>query len=296
MSQSNKREFSVEVDGQELKLVVVRPDGRTQDKGQLVYNAAFKENVQSGAIVRAAINDVMREQKLWNDEKQKEYDKNVKVLIEGELKLKKGGIRAKEARQIALDMRTARIVLQLLNTDRNSLDSKSAEALAENARYNFYVSACCRYADSGKAYFKDLDDYRDRPGDDAVALAAAQAFGNLYFGLDDQFEAKLPENKFLAAYKFCDDKLRLIDAQGRLIDVQGRLIDEQGRLIDDQGRLVDVDGNLLTEDGEYDVEFSPFLDDDDKPIDLEAKPTPVADEQVALSHPRLLVTDESADS
>ena len=78
-------------------------------------------------------------------------------------------------------------------------------------------------------------------------------------------------------YKFVDDKLRLINKDGKLVDEQGRLIDENGRFINEKGEFVDKDGNLVNSEGDYVVEFTPFLDDDGKPVVLEEKQKEVKD-------------------
>jgi len=124
------------------------------------------------------------------------------------------------------------------------------------------------YNDTKEPYFKSYEDYNNR-STDSVAILAAQNLANMLYGLDDNYEEKLPENKFLKQYKFIDSKLRLINKDGKLVDEKGRLINENGRFINEQGQLIDKDGNLVDQDGDYIVEFSPFLDDSGKPIVIE---------------------------
>jgi hypothetical protein len=86
---------------------------------------------------------------------------------------------------------------------------------------------------------------------------------------ENDYEEKLPENKFLKQYKFVDDKLRLVNKEGKLVDEKGRLIDNNGRFINETGQFVDKNGNLVDDKGDYVVEFSPFLDDNGKPVVIE---------------------------
>ncbi len=262
----NKKTFDVDIDGKAVKLAVKRPDHRTQQAAQLVYNRAFREAVKpsdgkSGSIVRASLESVLRDQKLWDDAKQAQFTKLNQALLEGERKLAKGGIKASEAREVAIQMRRDRWDLRQLLTERNSLDLHTAEAQAENARFNYIVSACTVYPDTGKPFWKSEDDYLAGSSDD-VALKAASAMGNLVYNLDEKFEEKLPENSFLLKYGFANKDLHLVDKAGRLVDAQGRRVDEKGRLVNDKGELVDAEGNFLTEDGDYKFEFEPFLDED----------------------------------
>jgi hypothetical protein len=124
------------------------------------------------------------------------------------------------------------------------------------------------YKDTNEQYFKSLEEYLNS-ADNPVAMLGAQTLATMVYGLDNNFEKTLPENKFLQKYKFVDEKLRLIDKQGRLTDAEGRLIDEKGRYIDEQGNYVDKFGNKVDKDGEYLIDAEPFLDEDGKPIILE---------------------------
>jgi hypothetical protein len=262
----NKKLVEVEVEGQKVNLAVLRPNHRVQQKSQQIHNKAFREAVESGAIVRARIEAVMREQKLWDDAKQANYEQVMGSLLDAEKKLAKGGIKLKEARDVAVQMRRDRVQLRFLSSDRNQLDQNTAEAQAENARFNFLVSACTVFADTGKSYYQDFDDYQARESDPVAALAA-NALGKMIYGLEDNFEHKLPENKFLVQYGFADEKLHLIDPKTKhLVDDRGRAVDDKGRLVNDKGELVDAEGNLLTEEGDYKFEFTPFLDEEDKPV------------------------------
>lgn len=257
-----------EVDG--AQYAVVKPTGQQSQQAQLVYNRTFRQAVKpedgkGGAIVRPALESVLREQKLWDDTRQAEYDGIQKRLAEGERRLKKGGFKLSEARELAAQMRRDREGLRRLLADRNALDLTTAEAQAENARFEFLVSACTVDGKHGKPVWKSVDDYQ-AAADTPLAQKAAQQMANLVYGLDDDWDKKLPENEFLVKYGFMDAKLRWVNADGHLTDSQGRLIDEQGRYVDADGNFVDIDGNPLTAEGEYKVEFSPFVDDSGAPV------------------------------
>ena len=151
---------------------------------------------------------------------------------------------------------------------KTNLDSHTAEGQADNARFNYLVSACVVYKDSKKKYFKDYEDYLNRSSE-LVAIYGAQKLASMMYGLDSDFEKKLPENKFLIKYKLVNDNLEFVDSQGRLVDAEGRLIDANGRFINEAGEFVDKDGNLVDQEGEYLIEFSPFLDENGNPINVE---------------------------
>jgi hypothetical protein len=261
-------DFKVKVNEEEKTFTVRSPSLNDQREAQKVYNQAFTDAIKSKSVVRAKMDDLLEEQGLWNDEKQKEYTDLQKELLEGERKLAKGGFALSEAKKMALRMREVRNKIRELISVRTSLDNHSAEGQADNARFNYLVSVCVVYKDSENKYFASLEDYMGRI-DDPVALAGAQKLANMIYGLDNNFEKNLPENKFLRKYKFVNDKLRFIDKQGRTVDSEGRLVDETGRYINDAGEFIDKEGNRVDAEGEYVVDAQPFLDDEGNPVVLD---------------------------
>jgi hypothetical protein len=175
-------------------------------------------------------------------------------------------------------MKKDREEIRSLISVRTSLDNHSAEGQADNARFNYLVSVCLVYNNHEKQpYFQSMEDYLNRSNEE-VAIVGAQHLASMLYGLDNDYELNLPENKFLKKYKFIDDKLRYINKEGKLTDYEGRLVDENGRYVDSEGNFVDKFGNRVDKDGEYVVDTQPFLDDDGTPIvldeDKKDEPTP----------------------
>jgi hypothetical protein len=263
-----KRNFTAEVDGKEVSLLIRSPSIQDQREAGKVYNQAFSDAIKSKAIVRAKIDEILKEQGLWDDQKQSKLDTLQAQILERERGLAKGGISLSTARTTALEMKKLREEIRDLISVKTTLDNNTAEGQADNARFNYLVSACTVYQDNNKPYFSNMEDYLAKSIDD-VGLKAAQTLANMIYGLDNNYESNLPENKFLKQYKFIDDKLRLINNEGKLIDKDGRLIDEHGRYVDDGGNFVDKYGYRVDEAGKYVIESQPFLDDNGKPIILE---------------------------
>lgn len=259
------RTFTVDIDNKKIELMIKSPSLDDQREASKAYNNVFSEALKAKAVVRAKLDDLLLEQGLWDDAKQNRFNSLQSQILDGEKKLAKGGISLHEAKTVALEMKKTRDDLRDLISVKTSLDTHTAEGQADNARFNYLVSACTVYKDNNRRYFNSYEEYLSK-STDPVAIAAAQNLASMLYGLDSDYEDKLPENKFLKQYKFVDDKLRLIDKQGRLVDRDGRLIDENGRFINEKGEFVDKNGNLVDADGEYIVDFTPFLDDDGKPI------------------------------
>ena len=266
MNNMDTKSFKVELDGEEKEFVIRTPSLQDQREAQKVYNQAFTDAIKSKAVVRARLDDLLKEQGLWDDEKQVRFDTLQKEISESEARLAKGGFSLKDARNVAIHIKELRAEMRDLISVRTSLDNHSAEGQADNQRFNYLVSACVVYKeDNNKKYFNNMEDYLNRASD-PVALLGAQQLANMMYGLDNDYETNLPENKFLKKYKFVDDKLRYVNKEGHLTDRDGRLIDEEGRFVDNSGNFVDKYGNTVDSEGEYVAEFEPFLDDDGKPV------------------------------
>jgi|TARA_B100001094_G_scaffold311362_1_gene346928 hypothetical protein len=263
--------FTINVDDKDKEFLIQTPSLEQQREAQKVYNQAFTDAIKSKSVVRAKLDDLLKDQGLWDDEKQAQFDTLQREISDGEKRLAKGGFGLKEARTLAVKMRQLRDDMRDLISVRTSLDNHSAEGQADNARFNYLVSVCVVYNDSKQPYFSSMEDYLNR-STDPVGLLGAQNLANMMYGLDNDYERNLPENKFLQKYKFIDNDLRYVDKQGRLIDADGRLINEEGRYINDDGKFVDKFGNLIDDEGDYVVESEPFLDDEGNPVILDETP------------------------
>jgi len=268
----NTYDFTVQIDGKDTEFTVVSPSNVHYTEAQKVYNNAFSDAIKSKAIVRAKMDDVLKDQGLWDDAKQAEYTRLAAEINQYERTLKKGGIKLSDAKDLALKMRENREKLKELVSVRTTLDNQSAEGQADNAKFNYLVSACVVYKNNKQPYYKNLEEYLNAPATE-VSVLGAKYLANMIYGLEDDFEKKLPENKFLTKYKFVNDDLELINKKGHRIDDEGRLINEWGRFVDEEGNYVDKDGNPISETGEYVVDEQPFLDDDGNPIVAEEEKT-----------------------
>jgi hypothetical protein len=264
------RNFTATTNDKETEFLVRTPSLQDQREASKVYNQAFSDAIKAKAIVRAKIDEILKEQGLWDDGKQNEFDRLQQQILERERILAKGGISLNKAKNAALEIKKLRSEIRELISVKTSLDNNTAEGQADNARFNYLVSACTVYKDNNQPYFKSMEDYLDQSAN-IVALKGAQTLANMLYGLDNDYEYNLPENKFLKDYKFIDDKLRLINKDGHLVDEENRLIDENGRYVDQEGNFVDKFGYRIDKDGDYVVEAQPFLDDNGNPIKIEGK-------------------------
>ena len=267
MADDNKRR-TFEVDGKKYAVRVPQID---EIRGANEIRAkAFNDALGRGDLLRDQLEGELRKRKLWNDQRENEYQTLRQEVLDGEFTLQKGGIKLSQAKGIALNMSEKRSTMVDLLSSRTDLDSNTCEGKADAARFNYLFAACLVYDETGEPYFPNkLDDYLVNQ-DDPVAIAGATHFYYLVSG-GDSIDDKLPETQFLKKFKFVDDKGRLIDKEGRLIAQDGKHIDENGNYIkwnkDGTSTKIDNQGRAVSESGDFEVKHTAFLDDDGDPID-----------------------------
>lgn len=287
----------VDNDDNEVVVVVKKPNAQDYNKSQIAYNKAFRQALDSGALLRQKLTDYMKEQGIWDEKKEKQYEDLVEEIGSMEDALKGGGIRLSEAKEIALKLKQKRESFRDLLSERNALDNNSAEGQADNARFTSLVSTCVFDTSGNNPKFADIKAY-EAQADQPWAVQAASELANMLYNVDPNYDKNLEENKFLQEFNFIDEELRLINDEGHLTDADGRLINEEGRFIayrtekgkkdkdPDQVYFVNREGEevvlVANSDGEEEwvkislKERKPFLDEEDKPIleKAEEKPKP----------------------
>ena len=263
-------------DGKKQTVAVIKPRPTHTRESQKVYNRVFRDALESGALLRQKLGSYMEEQGLWNDDKQKEYDKTLTAILDKEKTLKKGGIKLSEAKDMAIQMAEDRVALRDLISEKTMMDANTAEGQADNTRFNYLMACCIVDPDTGKPIFADedgnpsLEAYEESADNEYIADAASK-LAEMMYGLDDDYEANLPENKFLKKFNFVNEDLKLVNEEGQLVDTEGRLVNKDGRFINKDGDFIDIEGNPVSEDGEYIVDEQPFLDDDGNVLVVEEK-------------------------
>lgn len=278
-------------DGQDntVKIVVKRPSSNLMSKAQRVSAKAWTDCVRDGIMTKKELAKFMREQGIWSKDKDKEQEAITSEIVNLEKKLYVSGekgshkLTTSEAKNIAIEMRKKRAELRELIGERLALEANTAESLSDNARFDFLVANCAFYED-GELVYKTLDDYQS-DSDSEIAFAAASALAEMMYAIDKNFEANLPENKFLKEFNFVNDDLALINDNGETVDLQGRRINELGYYINDEGKRTDRDGNELDEDGNY-VPAVTYVDDSGNAVSAKpkvAKKTPRKKKQETIT-------------
>lgn len=247
----------------EEKDYVIRPANATASiEAQKVYNKAFKRAIEEGAILKKSLEDHMRRQGLWDDAKQEEYEDLLKKSADIEYKIKSGFYKkASQVRDKSIELKKIRNQLSSLLMVRNSMDSMTADGQADNERFFYLITSCVYDYETQKPVYTSLEDYHEK-SDTELAVKCATEFANFAYGLEEDYEDKLIENKLLKKLGLLNDKGQLTNKSGQRVDLDGNLLDDDGARIDKNGNRIDINNNPVIEDDVIDtLEFENDLED-----------------------------------
>lgn len=258
------------------KYLLLRPTVKQQQVANKLRSQTFNEALSNGDLLRDQLDAALRKKGEWNNDREREYQELRDEIVEYEHTLKKGGIKLSRAKELALEMADKRERMVDMLSSRTELDNNTCEGQADAARFNALFAECLVYEETREKYFPGGVDEYMAAANDAVAIKGATEFYYFLSG-SESLDDSLPETQFLKKFKFVDVKNRLIDDNGKLINRDGKHISDDGKFIkwtgdgEDDFIYVDSKGRSVTEEGEYDLEASPFLDDDGQPIVLESE-------------------------
>jgi hypothetical protein len=241
----------------------IKPANATASiEAQKVYNRAFKRAIEEGAILKKSLEDHMRRQGLWDDAKQEEYEDLIKRSADIEYKIKSGFYKkASQARDKSIELKQIRNELSSLLMVRNSMDSNTADGQADNERFFYLITVCVYDYETQRPVYTSLEDYNEK-AETELAIKCASEFANFAYGLDENYEDKLIENKVLKKLGLLNDKGELTNKHGQRVDLDGNLLDETGARIDKDGNRIDINNNPVLSDDVIDaLEFEDDLDE-----------------------------------
>ena len=253
-------ENKFEVDDKEY-FIKLTPHGIAE--GKKAHNKAFREALEDGALLRKSLMNHMREQGVWDDKKEESYKSYIKQIGELEYKLASGKMKVTEGRKLAIELAKVRGEFRELISERNSMDTNSVEGQADNARFNVLLVNSVYSYDTQKPVYASLSAYLDS-GSDPVSSALAAKFANFLYGVNEDYESTLVENKFLKRFKLVNESGHFIDKAGRLVDIEGHRVDEDGYRLDQDGKRIDLNGNPLganIEEAEFEDDFTTTEDE-----------------------------------
>ena len=79
MAKNRTKIESEDRNGDAKVLYLIDPDAKINKQAQLAYNRAFRDALQSGAILRQKLDDVLRDQEIWDDKKEARYNEIIRT-------------------------------------------------------------------------------------------------------------------------------------------------------------------------------------------------------------------------
>jgi hypothetical protein len=273
MSDNKKEQKEVRFDFEGKEYLVKSLTSKQLSEGRRVYTQAFKKAIDEGAILKKSLEDHIRKQGIWDDGKQEEYLSLIKKSADLEYKIKSGTYKtASELKQKALELKKLRLQTTSLASVRDSMDAVTAEGMADNRQFNYFVSCSVLDFLTQKPVYSSVDEYESE-ADSKLAEACAAKFASFFYGLEEDYTSTFLENKLLKKLNLLDDKGFLVDSNKRRVDEEGNLIDGEGARIDSEGNRIDINNNPIIDDDALDsLEFVDDLSGTEKPVKTAAKP------------------------
>jgi hypothetical protein len=250
----NKETFKVKVGEQEIELAVLKPLQEHFKEAQSVFNTIYWEALNPDnpkdksrkVLIRGKVDEVLRRMGVWDDDKDKELRKLDTRLLENIRKLLNGG-KLSHGYDIAIQILKDRAARVRLLSIRNEIDSNTAEAQAENAKFNKLVQLCLVYNDGdkdGQPYYDNFNDFLNRTDEEAAQKAYSILMKMIY--KTDPNQINLPEYKFLRKHGFMDKDGRLLSKDKKyFVNFEGKRVNEDGLLVNDKDEIIDEEGNVL---------------------------------------------------
>ena len=249
----------------EIELVVTKPTNKQLLEAEKVYKTTFRKALEEGAMLRKKLSLYMKDQEIWSDEQEKQYEEVVKEINLMDYQLNKGKdtegkkLKLSKAKEMALKLSDKRVEFRDLIGERQELDHMTAEGQAHTERFSYIVYLCTKDFLTQKPYYSSYDDYQEK-GNEQETVEAAKHVGEIVYEIDPEYENSLTENKFLKRFKFANEKNQLVDKEGGRVDREGNQVDDEGYILNKDGKRVNV--NDLPVLGEKEnVEEADFEDD-----------------------------------
>lgn len=239
-----EEKFTVKIGDEDKEFVVKHPTPKLEAEANMhasrVFSKLVKEKKEGndGLLLRAQLDEYLRSVGLYteNDIKNINQANDEVQRIEG--LLSKGGIKKSEGKKLALELRRNRYWLLTLLAKRLEYDKNTIEFHSENARINYLISKCLCDSD-GIPVFNSVEDYEfDETGLKDSLGDLIRRIASICSSYDPDYEKKLPENKFLTKFGYCNEDFDLVDTNGNLVNEKGERIDKDGNLLDENGKPV----------------------------------------------------------
>jgi hypothetical protein len=250
-------EFEIKEDnGKIVKLTLKNPSPEDVDEADKVYAlkvaSLIKQKGTKHLLLRQTLDEYLRDSGIWTDADETKLQSLQKELNDILNKIRKGGVKESEGRKLCIQCMDKRKEMVKVASKKQVFDNVTLESLAETEKIDYLVYSSILYAETGDKYWDSFEDMKNDKLSNVYNIGVQKVLSNIY-GVDNEFEKRLPENRWLKKHGFVDEDLNYVDKKTHeRVDRDGNLLKQVEKELKQQ-----ID-NLQ---GEIEEEV-PFIDDD----------------------------------
>jgi hypothetical protein len=199
----------MEIKVQDKTYVIKKPDVAEINSAKKFASVRFSEYVRAGVMLRDELDSILLERgfQKWNKEKEEQLTTLSDRIEENLTNLSKKSLAKTKKVELAKETRALRVLLNLLKNEQSKVYSHTVENKVDDDYFDFLVSECV-FNEEGERVFSSFEDYQEKSGEE-FAIRSAEKLAEVMFGLKDNWQAELPENKFLLDQGLLDENLAL---------------------------------------------------------------------------------------
>ena len=251
------KEFEVKNEAGIVEKLVIRDlEPKDFEDADRVYAAKIAGLIRHSdgkeLLLRTELDEYLRKNGIWTDKDINKVTELNKKIDNGIKKLRRGGVKYSEGREMALAVIDSRREIAQVMAKRRIFDEATVESSAESEKIEYLMFLSVVNKEDGQRYWDTFDEMKKKKNTE-VYRAASDAAMEVLYGIDSKFERNLPEYKWLLKNKFIDEDLNYLDRKS------GNKVDRFGKPLAQVEAEIKETIELLNGDI---VEEQPFVDDE----------------------------------
>jgi methionyl-tRNA synthetase len=196
----------MEIKVEDKVYVVKKPGVKEINAAKKFSSVKFREYLQEGMMLRDELNDVLDKRAYWTEEKKNRL-KEVTEKIESNVEELKKKLSKEKKKELAIQTKYLRTIFNLLSSQQNEVYKHTVETRVDDDYFDYLLSECV-YTESGEKVYSSFEDYQERSTEE-LAVKAANKLAEIIYGLDPNWQEKLPENEILKSLDLLDDEMNI---------------------------------------------------------------------------------------
>lgn len=203
--------MEIKVDGKTY--IVKKPEVTEINAAKKFSSVKFSEYVRAGVMLRDELDSILAERgfQKWNKEKEEQLKLLSDKIDENTENMSKKTLAKTKKKELALETRSLRVLFNILKAEQSKVYSHTVENKVDDDYFDFLVSQCL-FDEEGSKVFASFEDYQEKSGEE-IALRAAEKLAEMMFGLKEDWQKELLENKILLEQGVINEDLELVEKE-----------------------------------------------------------------------------------